>query len=342
MEHYKLALCYDSKEEHLAAGLSSEEVAEFDSEETIQHIHEALSQLGHRIERVRGGIRLASLLTSGRRWDLVFNLAEGLRGRSREAQVPALCDLFEQPFVFSDAVTCGTTLDKALAKRVVRDAGLPTPRFALVESVADQSAQLIAIDLEYPLFVKPVAEGNSKGVTPCSLVEDGESLWILCRELLAAYRQPLLIEEYLPGCEMTVGIVGNGSEATVLGVMEIGFKQAAEAVGYTTVNKREQKARLTFHLAQDPDVAAKASTLALAAFSLFSCRDAARIDMRCDKAGRPCFLEVNALPGLHPDLSDLPKIAALVGIPYLDLVRRILDAAVSRGRHAVGLRKLGR
>lgn len=330
MQGYQLALCYDSKEEHLAAGLSPEDVAELDSEETIDLLVGALAELGHRTERIRGGKRLAALLVAGGRWDMVFNIAEGLRGRSREAQVPALCELFGQPFTFSDALTCAITLDKEMAKRVVRDGGLPTPRFAVVEGVADlvDLAQVAA--LEPPLFAKPVAEGDSKGVLQRSLIEMHEQLPVICRELLASYGQPVLIEEYLPGRELTVGIVGNGARARVLGVMEIDFRKAAEPAGYTTVNKRVAKARLSFRLCPDARLTALADGIALSVYRLLRCRDAARVDLRCDAAGIPCFLEVNALPGMHPTHSDLPQIGSLTGVSYLELTRQILDAAMER------------
>ncbi|MFM6339278.1 MAG: hypothetical protein ACKPKP_05095 [Dolichospermum sp.] len=121
-----IGLCYDLKIEYIKAGFSTTEVMEFDDEETIIGLEKALGDLGHQVEPIGNGRELARGLANGKRWDLVFNIAEGVKGRSREAQVPAVCELFDQPYTFSDPLTCALTLDKALAKRIVRDRSLPT------------------------------------------------------------------------------------------------------------------------------------------------------------------------------------------------------------------------
>src|SRR6185369_3010289 len=219
MKSLRIALCYDLKSDYLAAGFAPEDVMEFDEEETIAALEGALRQLGHQPERVGRGVELARRLAAGERWDLVFNIAEGVRGRSREAQVPAVCELFDQPYTFSDPLTCAVTLDKSMAKRLVRDHGLPTAQFAVVECMAD----LEKVSLNGPLFVKPAAEGSSKGITGRSKVEPRAELAALCADLLGTFRQPLLVEPFLPGRELTVGIVGNGAAAAPGGVMEISF-----------------------------------------------------------------------------------------------------------------------
>ncbi len=198
----RVGLAYDLKSDYLAAGFAPHEVMEFDEEETIAGLAGALSALGHQVERVGRGTELARRLAAGERWDLVFNIAEGVSGRSREAQVPAVCELFGQPYTFSDPLTCAITLDKPLAKRLVRDSGFPTPAFAVVE----REEEADGVDLAPPLFVKPAAEGSSKGVTERSRVASRGELREACAELLRTYGQPVLVESYLPGREMTVGI----------------------------------------------------------------------------------------------------------------------------------------
>jgi len=320
-----MALCYDLKEDYLAEGLTAEEVMELDDEETIDGIATSLRSLGHTVERVGRGAELARRLASGQRWDLVFNIAEGLRGRSREAQVPALCELFDQPYTFSDPLTCAVTLDKPLAKRLVRDHGLPTAPFAVVErpGEADQ------VELAPPLFVKPVAEGSSKGVTERSRVERREELEEACADLLHRFAQPVLVERYLPGREMTAGIVGNGDEARVVGLMEVRFLDGFDG-DYTALNKAEYLARVEYHLLDGEPLGVRAREVALAVYRALSCRDAARVDLRCDEHGEPCFLEINPLPGLHPVRSDLPILSRLAGISYPELLGRIVDAAARR------------
>jgi D-alanine-D-alanine ligase len=325
MKPLRIALCYDLKSDYLAAGFAPEEVMELDEEETIAALEGALRQLGHHPERVGRGVELARRLAAGERWDLVFNFAEGVSGRSREAQVPAVCEMFDQPYTFSDPLTCAVTLDKSLAKRVVRDHGLPTAPFALV----DGPEEAAAVDLPPPLFVKPVAEGSSKGVTRRSHARTREELVEICAELIAAFRQPVLVESFLPGREMTVGIVGNGRDARVLGVMEVAFRSGADPA-YTAHNKKEYATWIDYSLLDGEPLAQEARRLALADYEALGCRDLARVDIRCDAAGEPQFLEINPLPGLHPTYSDLPILADRAGITYADLLGQVVEASARR------------
>ena len=165
----RIGLTYDLKSDFPARGLTDDEAAEWESEETVAALADTLASLGHEIDRIGHVRRLAARLVAGDRWDLVFNMAEGVGGRGRESQVPALLDAFGVAYTFSDAVTNGLTLDKSLAKRVVRDAGVPTPDFAIIETLED--ARRIAIPP--PWSAKPVAEGSSKGITGQSIAVDG-------------------------------------------------------------------------------------------------------------------------------------------------------------------------
>ncbi|MFL6194649.1 MAG: ATP-grasp domain-containing protein [Thermoanaerobaculia bacterium] len=325
MKPLRIGLCYDLKADYLAAGFAPEDVMEFDEEETVASLAAALEANGHQAERIGRGLELAKRLAAGERWDLVFNVAEGVKGRSREAQVPAVCELFDQPYTFSDPLACAVTLDKPMAKRLVRDGGVPTPPFAIVEREEDADG----LRLDPPLFVKPAAEGSSKGVTGRSRVGSREELREACGELLRTFRQPVLVESYLPGREMTVGIVGNGEEARVVGVMEVLFNHGTDG-DYTALTKADFENRVTYRLLDGEPVAEKARERALAAFHLLSCRDVARVDFRCDPDGEPCFLEINPLPGLHPTYSDLPIMSRLAGIPYSELLGEIVDAARRR------------
>ncbi|MDF5712202.1 MAG: D-alanine--D-alanine ligase [Nostoc sp. S4] len=322
-----IGLCYDLKADYLNAGFSADEVMEFDDQETIIGLENALFELGHQVERIGNGRELALRLAKGHRWDLVFNIAEGLKGRSREAQVPAVCELFAQPYTFSDPLTCALTLDKALAKRVVRDRGLPTASFEVVNSIA----QAQAVSLPLPLFLKPVAEGSSKGVTGRSFVKEYEELTTTYKLLRQQFQQPVLVETFLPGRELTVGIIGNGSNSQVVGVMEVIFTDKAETSAYTTLNKDEYLERVSYRLLIDPEpLAAQARQLALDAYYTLDCRDAARVDLRCDANGVLQFLEINPLPGLHHIRSDLPIMARLAGVSYTEIIATIVDSAWQR------------
>ncbi|MFH1177711.1 MAG: D-alanine--D-alanine ligase [Acidobacteriota bacterium] len=317
---------YDGKEDYLAAGFSAADVMEFDGEDTVSGIAAGLDHLGHRVTRIGRGVELARLLAAGERWDLVFNIAEGLRGRSREAQVPALCELFDQPYTFADPLTCAATLDKAIAKRVVRDSGLATAPFVVVASTAEAAR----VTLTPPLFAKPVAEGSSKGITGRSLVRERAELVPVCAELRALFDQPVLVESFLPGRELTVGITGNGAAARVIGVMEVSFTAASETSAYTALNKEGYLERVSYRLLGNEPLTAAATKLALAAYHALGCRDAARIDLRCDAGGAPSFLEANPLPGLNPVRSDLPIMARLAGHTFEELLGWVVGAACLR------------
>ncbi len=321
----KIALTYDLREEYLAAGFGDEETAEFDRVETIDSIEAALRELGHETERV-GHLRgLMWRLLDGSRFDLVFNTAEGVRGFGRESEVPALLEAFAIPYTFADPLVCALTLHKGMAKRVLRDLGLPTTDFAVVEENGD----LGKVDLPFPLFVKPVAEGTAKGIDGGSRVETRAELARRCRQVLATFRQPALVEPFLPGREFTVGIVGTGAASEAVGTLEVMLGSGAEPHSYTYLNKEHCEDLCRFELAPAAD-AARCEPLALAAWRGLGGRDAGRVDLREDAAGRIQVLEINPLPGLHPTHSDLPMIWSALGRPYRGLIERIVASASAR------------
>jgi D-alanine-D-alanine ligase len=321
----RIALVYDLRDDYRALGFSEEEVAEFDSVATIDQLAGALEGLGCEVIRVGRGQALAARFVAGERFDLVFSIAEGVKGRSREAQVPALCELFDQPYLFSDALTMAVSLDKAVAKRLVRDAGVKTPTFA----VAEKSTSEIASWADFPAFVKPLAEGTGKGCEAASLVSNQAELQAAATRVIERYRQPALVEQYLPGREFTVGIVGNGDDTRVLGVCEILLRENGEANVYSLHNK-ELCEDLVIYAPADDEVARLAGTRALQAYRALECRDAARIDFRSDAKGEPYFLEANPLAGLNPWHSDLPILAAQNGVEFEALIGMILDAGLAR------------
>jgi D-alanine-D-alanine ligase len=221
----RIGLTYDLKDDYLALGYAEHEVAEFDSPATIDALEDALRAAGHDVERVGHVRSLAAKLVAGWRCDLVFNVAEGVAGFGREAQVPALLEVYGIPYTFSDPLVCALTLHKGMAKHVARGCGVPTPNFVLVGTPAEAAA----VELPLPLFAKPVAEGSSKGVTGKSLVTSRAALVEVCSELLERYRQPVIVEEYLSGREFTVGVLGTGVTARALGTLEVVLLEGADA-----------------------------------------------------------------------------------------------------------------
>jgi D-alanine-D-alanine ligase len=322
-------MTYDLRDDYLAEGYGEEVTAEFDHPATIAAIDGALRELGYETDRI-GHIRaLAKRLVAGKRWDVVFNIAEGLRGFGREAQVPALLDAYDIPYTFSDPLVLALTLHKGMTKRVIRDLGIPTPAFAVVES----AEEIAGVALPFPLFAKPVAEGTGKGVTAASKIADRAELERVCLLLLDTFRQPVLIETFLPGREFTVGIIGTGAEAFAPAVMEVHLTEKAEREVYSYINKEDWRGRIEYRLAAD-GMARLAKKTALAAWRSLGCRDGGRIDLRADVDGIPQFLEVNPLAGLRPDHSDLPILCELAGMPYRELIAGIMRSALKRIRSA--------
>jgi len=323
-----VGLTYDLRSDYLAMGMSMEDTAEFDKEETVAGIEGALCELGYATDRIGHAKALVKRLEAGDRWDLVFNICEGLCGVAREAQVPAILDLYGVPYVFSDPLVLALTLHKGMTKRVVRDAGVPTSDFCVYASAED----LDGLRFGPPFFVKPVAEGTGKGCTGKSIVRDRAALAATCDELVSRFAQPALIEPYLGGREFTVGITGTGRRAEVVGSMEIVLLANAEKGVYSYENKGHYEDRVEYPRADpanDP-VAAAAERVALAAWRALGCRDGGRVDIRCDDAQNPLFLEVNPLAGLNPKDSDLPILARMAGVSYTALIRRIMDSAAAR------------
>jgi D-alanine-D-alanine ligase len=324
----KIGLTFDLRSEYLAAGFSELETAEFDRDDTVAAIEVALQYLGHRTDRIGSARRLIERLAAGDRWELVFNIAEGLNGIGREAQVPAILDVYGIPYTFSDPLVMSLTLQKAMTNHVVRDAGVPTADFILVRQPGD----LDGLRFAPPYFVKPVAEGTGKGVSPASIVRSREALDGACRALLAQFRHGILVETYLPGREFTVGIVGTGPRAEAIGTIEVILLASAEPGVYSYTNKEHCEELVEYRLAEsasDPQVH-EAEAIALKAWRVLDCRDAGRVDLRSDAHGHPKFMEVNPLAGIHPQHSDLPIICTKVGMSYEHLIERIVASAQER------------
>lgn len=308
---------------------SDEEQAEFDSPKTIDALEAAIRSHGYEVERVEAGPELARRLETSA-FDVAFNIAEGYRGRGRESLVPALLELHRVEYTGSDPATLAVTLDKGVAKRVVQSAGVPTAPFLVTRS----GREALPAGMDFPMIVKPVAEGSSKGVGAKSIVHDREALVAAVRDVVARFGQPALVEAFLPGREFTVGVLGE-QRLRVLPPLEVVFTSgdATPIYGY------EEKQTETGYVCEcpanvDAKLAAELADVAKAAFRTLGCRDVARIDLRLDAAGRVNFIECNPLPGLTPNYSDLCMIANGAGMTYEELIGAILRPAVRRARDA--------
>ena len=320
-----MGLTYDLRSDYLKEGYSLEETAEFDRESTIEAIEQSLARLGHVPARIGHARHLVCALARGERWDIVFNIAEGLSGLAREAQVPAILDAYRIPYTFSDPFVLSVCLHKGVTKRIVREAGVPTPDFFVIEEKAD----IDRVTLPFPVFANPVAEGTGKGISGASKISDREKLASVCNALLGKYRQPVLVECFLSGREFTVGIVGTGEKTSVIGTLEIILNAHAEADAYSYVNKEECENLVEYRLVDDKE-SKRAEETALKAWKVLGCRDAGRVDLRSDEKRVPNFIEANPLAGLNPEHSDLPILCAKKGISYDKLIELIMESALSR------------
>jgi D-alanine-D-alanine ligase len=326
----RVGVTYDLRSDYLAMGYGEEETAEFDVPETIEAIAHALKGLGYAPVKI-GNIRaLAKALVNGERFDAIFNICEGLEGVAREAEVPALLEAYGIPYVFSDPLTLALALDKGMAKRVVRDQGVPTPNFIVIEDAqALTQLNLDELPVAFPVFAKPVREGSGKGIDENSHAASGEALRRVAADLLERFQQPVLVEEFLPGREFTVGIVGTGEDARVLGVTEIGRTDKFLGHGYGYRNKEYWEDKVVIRLAED-SASRAAADVALGAWKALRCRDGGRVDVRNDARDRPNFIEVNPLAGLRPSYSDLCFIADFKNIPYEGLIEMIMTSFLKR------------
>ncbi len=303
--------------------------AEYDSPQTIEAIRGALGSMGHEVVLLEANSELPSRLVESK-VDLVFNIAEGLSGRNREAQVPALCELCGIPYTGSDSATLALALDKGLTKRILRQNGILTPEFQVMATGRER----LAPTLRFPLIVKPIAEGSSKGIAQKGVVDDEAALRSVVRELIEKYRQPALVEEYIAGREFTVGLLGD-RRPRVLPPMEICFKDKGNSRPVYDYEVKQEWERHVYYQcpAHLSAIELKAvERVARETFQALDCRDVARVDLRMNQHGLAYVLEVNPLPGLTPDYSDLVLIAKAAGMDFRTLITEILSGGLKRLR----------
>ena len=321
----KVGITYDLQEDYLARGFSEEQAAEFDRPDTIDGIEGALRGLGYETDRIGHIENLVRRLDRDERWDMVFNIAEGVKGFGREAQVPALLDAYDIPYTFSDPLVLSLSLHKAMTKHVIRDKGVPTPDFFTVENLRD----LDRVDLPFPIFAKPVAEGTGKGINAASKIKSRDEMATVCQRLLTIHEQPVLLEAFLPGREFTVGITGTGEKAAAIGALEVLLQEEAEPEIYSFLNKKKFETRVKYRLVEDAE-AQNAIAVALDAWRCLGCRDGGRVDLRSDAKAKPHFLEVNPLAGLNPEISDLSILCNMAGKSYQAMIGLIMESALER------------
>ena len=326
---YRVGLTYNLKRIVPKSADDNDAEAEYDSPATVEAVGNAIASYGYEVVYLEATPELPTILASTQ-VDFVFNIAEGIQGRNREAQVPAILELLGIPYTGSDPGTLSITLDKALSKKILTQAGIPNAKFTIMRTGKERLPKA----LSFPVILKPVAEGSSKGVGELSVVENEEQLREVVNALIAKYQQPALVEEFLSGREFTIGLLG-GSRPKVLPPMEIVFlKPDAKWQVYTFEHKLESTDEIRYDVPAnvDPRLKSELERVARAAFIALGCRDVARIDLRLNRNGKVCFIECNPLPGLTPGWSDLCLIAEKAGMDYRTLISEIMAPAIQRLR----------
>lgn len=269
--------------------------------------------------------------------DIVFNFAEGLIGVNRESHIPAMLEMLQLPFSGSDALTLGICLDKSRAKEILTYHKIPNAKFL----VANQLEDIANTHFDFPLIVKPISEGSSKGIFSSSFVKNTKELEDEVTRILFTYNQPALIEEFLSGREFTVAVIGNGNEAEVLPIIEIRYEDFPEDVvplySYEAkwiLDTKENNFDVFECPAKlDSKLEAKIKETVLRTYNVLKCKDWSRIDVRLDKNGIPNIIEINPLPGIMPDPnenSSFPKAARAAGMDYNQMIQRVLYSAAKR------------
>ncbi len=327
MKKLNIGFTYDAKADYpLGPGDPPDKYAEFDTDATLSEIESALLTSGHEIVRIGKADNLLKRLLSGERWDMVFNIAEGLKGRNRESQVPIILEMFNIPYTGSDGLTMGITLDKAVAKMVCQNHGVTTPRFMEVSDISE----LERFNLKFPSIVKPSEEGTSKGLSKDSKVNDVESLKARTEYIIKKYNQPALVEEFISGKEFTVAVIGNSSpealppvQISINGKLELGDDFYFHARVEDPSIKYYCPAKVSDEMNQ------KLKDIAIRAYRALGCRDFGRIDIRTDRNDEPYFLECNPLPNLGK-IDVFPLIAEAMGLTYENMIVKILNCAIER------------
>jgi D-alanine-D-alanine ligase len=335
----KVAFAYNQKKEAVSDEPPDEQ-AEFDAPETVNAIKSALESHGHEVVMIDADEdAFQKLRESGA--DIVFNLAEGIRGESRESQIPIFCELLGIPYTGSGPLTQAITLDKARTKEILSFYGIPNPGF----QVFHKSTEPLKQGMSFPIIVKPVAEGSSKGITNDCLVRNETELRRKLGQMIRAYRQPVIAEQFMEGREFTVAIIGNGNPE-VLPIVEVCFDDLPEGINRLdsyeakwiyddpkNSNHVENMIRCPAEVSRQLE--AEIKKVCVAAYKALGCRDFCRMDVRLDPKGTPNVLEVNALPGLmsgQNDISRFTKSCYAAGMTYEQMIGRILEEGIKRNR----------
>jgi len=330
----KIALTYNLKKKDDSK--PPDYFSEYDSQETVNAIISALKIKGHAVEAIDVEHPRLFSYFSKNCVDMVFNIAEGKRGKFRESEVPAILDYFNIPYTGSNTFSLALALNKALTKKILKAEGIPTPQFQVFKKGNEE----LDPSLKFPLILKPNCEGSAKGINISNVVNTQDTLFKKIEELIKLYKQEVLVEEFIEGKELTVGILENG-KTTILPILEIDFstcKNSGEYFYSWRMKEYQGNKELglipTFHCPArlNKYIEARVKETALRTHHAVGCFDISRTDIRLSKDNVPYVLEINPLPGLNPHESNFPIMAYAAGMKYEDLIEGILISASKRSR----------
>lgn len=330
MKKLKIGLVYDLQEDYLDIGDKPKDFyAEFDAMSTVETLHKTIEELGFNVIKIGNLKNLAEKITSKKtEVDLIFNIAEGVYQRARQAQVPALLEAFCIPFVGSDALTHAVVTDKAVTKKLWKYDNLRTTNFLLISNLDELVESDVEEHIRFPAFVKPCYAGSSSGISEESLVSSFESMKHVCKKTIQYYQQPALVEPFLSGEEYTVGIVDKQRKPEVLGSLKQ-LSQNPNGIRGSQEKKDYQKPEDFCAPIDNQELQGQLAELALKAYNSVQCRDLARVDVRADSSGELFLMEINALVNLDV-VSSLNYMASLKGISYHDLIAQIINNTCER------------
>jgi D-alanine-D-alanine ligase len=325
----RIGLSYDLKTAVKDRHTVEDALEEYDSPETVDIISSALEKKGHRIVKLGGGVQFLDNIRR-EKVDIVFNISEG-RGnyRSREAQAPSILEMLDIPYTGSDPLCLSICLDKPLTKNLVTMAGIPTPKWLVIPDI-ESLKQADWKGFPFPAIIKPAYEGSSKGIRLTSLVENAKQAEEEVKRIIQGYNQPVMVEEFIDGDEVTAGIIGN-SPPNLMGMMCVLPKKQPKHFIYSLEVKRDYVNQVDYEspVKLPKTVLKRLEEYSLKAFKTFGCRDFSRVDFRVGRNGIPYFLEINPLPGLGT-YSDLVIMAIKLGWTHEGFIGAVLDAAIGR------------
>ena len=321
----KIGFCYDIPENHPRAGDLDDITAEYESEETIEALTEMMAEIGEVIQfpyhqQIFDDLR-------EQKPDVVFNIVESWGSRNRESYIPNICEMLEISYTGSDGLALGISLDKGLTKEIAQSRGINTPEFKIIKNVRQLDEVRGNLKIDYPVFVKPNSEGSSIGIRRSSRVNNFDGLYQTGKKLLNKYQTPIIIEEFLPGREFVVALLGNG-EPEIFPVAEIVVEGDVSFYSYEFKGKHQKTIKCPVNI--ENKIKNKMISDTLEIFKVLGCRDIARADFKLDKQGRVHFLEINPLPGLSPFYSVYPEQAQKAGYRPEEIIKKLIEFALSR------------